>query len=264
MLLIISLFFSYVAYKILFFFAYQNYTDVILFESRKDFLFYIISPILLIKQKKDKYFSLYFYLGLGIALLWGILIAIKLNEYLDILAINFVVGLVYLSSLVIFILFLLYLSLFDLISFSIPEITTKRMILFCLIINLAFLILRVLLENTETSYVFGLIPLGTLSNLIAGLVGGLIIWLIVRLTKQRGMGDGDVDILASIGLMLGVPAVFYSFFYTLMAASAISIVYVIIIRRYKNVLIPFVPFLATGYILTLVLQDYFVKLFQLY
>lgn len=264
MLYILSIIFFYFTYKILFVFAYVSYTERILFKNKKEFIVFIFNPILGKQYRKDKYFILYYYLSLVLSFVWSILFGLKLFEFIDILNINFLIGTIYLSGIIIFIAFLLYLSIFDLISFSIPAIVSKRMLLFAAFINVLFLVLKVLLNNTEYSYVFGLINLGTISNLLGGIVGGGAIWLIVKISKEKAMGEGDIDILAAIGLMLGIPSIFYSFFYTLMTASLISVAYVLIKRKFKGVLIPFVPFLASGFIICLLLQDWFLTIFRIY
>jgi len=254
----------YIIFKFLFVAAHTSFTERILFNSKKEFLLFIINPLLSKKYLKDKYFSLYYYLSFALTLVWSLVLATKLNEFLDIIKINYAIGILYILAIIIFISFLLYLSIFDVMSFSIPEIISKRMLLFALSINLVFLILKILLNNTDYSYIFGLINLGSIFNLIAGLMGGGIIWVIVKISRERAMGAGDIDILAAIGLMVGLPGIFYSFFYTLMAASLISILYVLIIRKYKGVLIPFVPFLSTGFILCLVISDFALRLFSIY
>lgn len=252
--IIIALF--YIAFKFLFIQAYVDFTERYLFKDKKDFFIFIFNPILSLKNK-DRYLNLYYYLGLLLSTTWSLLIASRIQEYIDISKINLSVGLLYILSLFVFILFLLYLSIFDIISFSIPEIVSKRMLLFALVTNILFLILKIVLSTNETSYIFGLINLGSILNLMGGLIGGGIIWIIVKISKEKAMGAGDIDILAAIGLMLGFPSIFYSFFYTLISASIISILYVVIKQKYKGVLIPFVPFLSTGFILCLVLKDLF-------
>lgn len=254
----------YILFKLLFVAAYTSYTDVNLFKDRREFYKFVFNPILVKKYSKDKYLKLYYYLSFILAISWGIVLSYKFNELIDILNINFTVGIIYILVLGVFISFLLYLSIFDVISFSIPEIISKRMLLFAAFANLLFLILRILLNNTEYSYIFGLIGLGSILNLLGGLIGGGVIWLIVKISKEKAMGAGDVDILAAIGLMLGMPAIFYSFYYTLIAASVISIVYALILRRFKGLIIPFVPFLSTGFILCLVLKDSVIRIFTLY
>lgn len=261
-LLLIPVF--YIVFKLLFVAAYTSYTDVNLFKTRNEFYRFVLNPLLTAEYAKDRYLKLYYYLSFALSISWAIILSFKFNELIDILKINFTVGILYTLSLGIFICFLLYLSIFDVISFSIPEIVSKRMLLFAAFVNLLFLILRILLNNTEYAYVFGLIGLGSIFNLLGGLIGGGVIWLIVKISKEKAMGAGDVDILAAIGLILGLPAIFYSFYYTLIAASVISILYALIIKRFKGLIIPFVPFLSTGFVLCLVLTDTVIRIFTLY
>ncbi len=263
-LILITIIASYLLFKLLFVFAYSSFTERYLFKTKKDFIIFVLKPWLENKYSKDKYLQIYYYLSLLLAICWGLIFALSSNKLVDLFKINFTVALLYISSIIIFICFLLYLSIYDVISFSIPEIISKRMLLFAAFVNLLFLVLKILLSNTEFSYIFGLINLGSFSNLVGGIVGGGVIWLVVKISKEKAMGAGDVDILAAIGLMLGVPFIFYSFLYTLFSAAIISVIYVLIIRKFKGVLIPFVPFLSSGFMLCFLLTDSVIRLFSLY
>ena len=254
---------SYIAFKLMFVFAYVSYTDRYLIKTRKDFIFFVLKPWLE-KQYVDKYLRIYYYLSFALTFAWATILVLGINKLVDLFSINFSISLLYALVLLVFICFLLYLSIFDIISFSIPEVISKRMLLFALFANVIFLVLKLLLNNTEYAYIFGLIDLGSLSNLVGGIVGGGVIWLIVKISKEQAMGAGDIDILAAIGLMLGVPSLFYSFLYTLFSAALISIIYVVVIRKFKGVLIPFVPFLASGFILCFLLSDSIFTLFSIY
>jgi len=254
----------YIFSKTFFILAYTNFTERYLFSSKKDFLLFLLSPLLVKKYAKDKYLKLYFYLSEALAITWALLLILSIDRIKDLFQVNFSIALLYTLSILIFICFLLYLSIYDVISFSIPAIISKRMLLFATFVNLLFLLLKLLLNNTEYAYIFGFINLGTISNLIGGLIGGGVIWLIVKISKEEAMGEGDIDILAAIGLMLGVPFIFYSFLYTLFSASIISILYVLLIKRFKGVLIPFVPFLSSGFVICFVLTDTIVRLFRMY
>lgn len=254
----------YFLFKGLFVLSYVGFTNRYLFNNKTEFVLYLFNPLLNSKRYKDKYLKLYYYLGLILSISWSFILSFKFNEFIDLIRINLFIGGLYSLSILIFVAFLLYLSLFDIISFSIPEAVSKRMLLFALVVNLVFLLLGLLLRSEPYSFVFGLINLGSISNLLGGIIGGGLIWLIVSLSNEKAMGAGDVDILAGIGLMIGVPFIFYSFFYTLISASIISIIYVVIKKRYKGVLIPFIPFLSSGFIVCLVLEDVFLRIFNIY
>lgn len=256
----------YFLFKALLLVAYYNFTSRKLVTNKKGYIKFLISPVVVLKgeHKKDKYIKLYYYLSLLLSLSWAVLLCVNLERFIDLFRINSTITLLYLISVGFTIIFLLYLSIFDLISFSIPALTAKRLLLFVALVNLIFLVLRIINVNQEYGYIFNLINLGTITNLLGGLLGGGIIWVIVKLSGEKAMGSGDVDILAAVGLFLGFPLVFSSFFYTLISASIVSIVYVLLKRKYKGVMIPFVPFLATGFVCALVFSDSLIRFFQLY
>lgn len=263
-LLITLPFFFYILTKILFLIAYRSYTQRYLVKNKyKDFFIYLITPTSPKTSFKDKYLKLYFYLSTALGLVWGIVFVFWVSNSLYIFDLNFLLTIIYFVGITIFIGFLLYLSIYDIISFSIPELVTKRMLIFGLAFNIFFLIINLLTSDFDIQYLIKIINLGSFWNLIGCIIGGLAIWIIVKISKEKAMGKGDIDILAAIGLMLGFPSIIYSFYYTLITASILSLIYILIVKKYKGVLIPFVPFLASGFILTLLFKDIIIRLFTI-
>ncbi len=91
-------------------------------------------------------------------------------------------------------------------------------------------------------------------NLIAGAAGGLGL-LLVALAYPRGMGMGDVKLVAMMGLFLGralIPALFIGF-----ASGAVVGIGLIAVRgaSARKHAIPFAPFLALGGVLGLWVGD---------
>lgn len=96
-------------------------------------------------------------------------------------------------------------------------------------------------------YFFPLPLLGEpLTNILAGLIGGGVIWAIVILTKGGGMGEGDIFIFGYIGLLLGLQGLFFAFMITVLSGSLVGLVVALRQRKLKGVLIQFVPFIAFG------------------
>ena len=84
----------------------------------------------------------------------------------------------------------------------------------------------------------------------ATLLGGILLgWK--RLTGQDGMGEGDVWIAGSVGLAAGWPLVGTSLLLAVFLGSAVGIVYAIIFRKGLKIRMPFGPFLATGFFISL-------------
>jgi prepilin signal peptidase PulO-like enzyme (type II secretory pathway) len=251
----------YFGFKILFLLAHYEITHRLILKNQKEFLIFVFNPLPNRFIKNDKYLSLYYYVCLILTLAWAGIILSRISYLLDVIRINSSVGILYLAVLVIFVGFLMYLSLYDIMSFSLPVKVTKRLLLFSALVNILFLLYKMLWQNPENFYIFEVLGLGQVSNLVGALIGGLILLLIVKLTKQKSMGKGDVDIIISIGLIAGFPGILTSFFYTLITASTSAIIYIVLKRKYKNLLIPFAPFLATGFLLFLAFQDSIARLF---
>ena len=115
---------------------------------------------------------------------------------------------------------------------------------------------------------------GALSTLLGGITGFLCMfgmylfgtvfvkWLArVRATSvgEDALGFGDVTLGGVLGLFLGFPGVFFSIALAILAAGAVSLVYVLIMmirRGYRsNLTIPYGPFLVFGAFILLFLRD---------
>jgi leader peptidase (prepilin peptidase)/N-methyltransferase len=66
------------------------------------------------------------------------------------------------------------------------------------------------------------------------------------LTKQEGMGFGDVKLLAMLGAFLGWPSVFPTIFLGSVLGSIVGIPLMLIKKADRKLAIPFGPFLSAG------------------
>lgn len=146
---------------------------------------------------------------------------------------------------------LLYLSVYDIVTFSIPEQFVRSILFLIVLINLIIGLIRFLYFRFSGSQVLEAIHVGYLDNLAAGIIAGLLIYLIIKLSKNKGMGTGDIDIMVILGLILGWPAILSSFFLTLIIGSIIAIIYATKAKKFHNLLVPFVPFLFLGFVIAL-------------
>jgi len=67
------------------------------------------------------------------------------------------------------------------------------------------------------------------------------------LFKKETIGGGDIKLYFVIGLVLGIQQILYSIF----ISSALALLYLLLFAKDKSAPIPFVPFIATGSILSL-------------
>jgi leader peptidase (prepilin peptidase)/N-methyltransferase len=97
------------------------------------------------------------------------------------------------------------------------------------------------------------------SSLLGILLGGGILLAIALgyewLTKQEGMGLGDVKLLAMLGAFLGAPAILPIIFLASILGTAVGVPLMLIKRAGRKLAIPFGPFLAGAALVYLFFVD---------
>lgn len=108
-----------------------------------------------------------------------------------------------------------------------------------------------------------------ISALIAGLIGGGVIFLIIilgsRIFKKEAMGGGDLKLAIVIGLFLGQwKYTLLSLFLASFLGSLVGIIFLLLGKKKFGEYIPFGPYLACGAVITLFwgknILDYYFKL----
>ncbi|MEK9186423.1 MAG: A24 family peptidase, partial [Patescibacteria group bacterium] len=69
------------------------------------------------------------------------------------------------------------------------------------------------------------------------------------MTKNSGMGWGDVKLGAALGLWLGLPGIFYALVSAFILGAIFGVILLITKQKGRKDAIPFGPFLAIGAIL---------------
>jgi leader peptidase (prepilin peptidase)/N-methyltransferase len=136
-----------------------------------------------------------------------------------------------------------FLAVYDLFTYSIPSVITLYTTLAAVGANILIGSLRFLDRDFLST-----VRLGNVENLLAGLVAASFIWLLIKITKQKGMGDGDVYIAIIMGVMLGWVGLVASFYVTVFSATAIGLVFMARKRQFKGLIIPLVPFMTLGFV----------------
>ncbi len=210
--------------------------DDITFQiSRKNILplFKLLSPILVKKRAYQRTLNYKYILVELITILNSILLYFALLN-LSLLTILFLFISFYILS---------FLLTHDIIYFEIPSQTTRVLVILAILIN----ILVIFIGQTQELF----LKLGTIDNLITGVITGLIFYLIVKLTKEKGMGTGDIYLFMFIGLVFGWKLTLISITSTLLIASISGIIFTVFNKKLKNILIPLVPFITIGFLITL-------------
>jgi len=92
--------------------------------------------------------------------------------------------------------------------------------------------------------------MGYKNSLFGILLGGGSLLLIAEayslITRQEGMGGGDIKLLAMIGALIGWKGVFFTIFASSAIGTIVGITVMIITRNYMKLAVPFGPFLSFG------------------
>lgn len=96
-------------------------------------------------------------------------------------------------------------------------------------------------------------------KLLGGLVGFLIIFLIVKIS--RGMGEGDYEIAGLCGLFLGLKLVLVALFLGIVIGGIVASIILILKLKGRKAEIAFGPYIAIGTFISMILGD---RILQIY
>lgn len=101
-------------------------------------------------------------------------------------------------------------------------------------------------------------------DLGAGLIGGAIFFLIVVLSKGKGMGGGDIKYAAFLGFALGVASLSVALFIAFLTGAAVALILILVGRKRFGQTVPFGPFLSLGAFIALLwgqqIIDWYLKI----
>ncbi len=94
-----------------------------------------------------------------------------------------------------------------------------------------------------------------ITSIVGILAGGgsllFVAWSYELITKNEGMGGGDIKLLAMIGALIGIKGVLFTIFASSAIGTIIGLCVMVATRNNMKLAIPFGPFLATGAVLYL-------------
>lgn len=85
-----------------------------------------------------------------------------------------------------------------------------------------------------------------LLTVLGSMMATLIFFLIVKLTKGRGMGEGDIFYALLVGLTAGFPNLIVAFFLAFLLGALVSVTLILLGRKKFGQTVPFGPFLSLG------------------
>jgi len=105
--------------------------------------------------------------------------------------------------------------------------------------------------------------LGNTNSLVNGVFSGMIasvLFLAVfLLTKQRGMGFGDVKLAFLMGLILGWPKILVAFWFAFVVGGGVALVLLLLRKTKLSATIALGPFLIFGLVVSALWSDVFLR-----
>ena len=150
----------------------------------------------------------------------------------------FLIGTIIFSSLV-------FLAYIDLKKMEVHNLTSLILFFFLSVLNIVlFLIKRDITLANGWQYI-------AYDNIFAALILGSISQLIVLISKEKALGQGDVRMLLIAGLLVGKTNLMIWGYLTVFSALAYGVVIGLRKKKFKNVKIPLLPFIVLSIIITL-------------
>lgn len=146
---------------------------------------------------------------------------------------------------------LLYLAIYDVRTYTIPADFVRNVLIMVIIIQGCIALMQLILHAQGSSFIESHIVIGSFSNLLGGIAGFSIITLIIKITDNKGMGEGDIDTSTIIGLVLGFTQFWISFLVTILVGFVLSIFVILFTKKVKGFVIPFVPLQLIGFVIAL-------------
>lgn len=145
---------------------------------------------------------------------------------------------------------LFFLAWKDFKTMEVDQKVSLFLIGFLLLVNVTLFLLKGSGWGLEITKTFSYLPY---ENLIASIILGLIFQLIVLITKEKGLGQGDVRIAIICGLLIGTSNLILWVYITVFTALIYGLILAYKKKRFKGLKIPFVPFMVLGSIVTILI-----------
>ena len=96
---------------------------------------------------------------------------------------------------------------------------------------------------------------GNVNNIVAGAVAAAFMFIIINVSKKKGMGEGDLLVFILMGLTLGLAKLIIAFYVMIFTGSIVGLIIGAKQKKIKGIKIPFVPFMMIGFITALIWGD---------
>lgn len=143
---------------------------------------------------------------------------------------------------------LAFLAYFDFNKMEVHKTVSLVLMLVLLTINVLLFFIKG--SHTEivvlNSWVFS-----PYQNIMSTLILGTLFQLIVLISKEKALGQGDVRIAIIVGLLIGLNNLIYWAYITVFSALIYGLIVAYKKRKFKGLRIPFVPFMTLGCMIVL-------------
>ncbi len=146
----------------------------------------------------------------------------------------------------------LFFALYDFKYFIIPNKVVLPSIGLFVLFNLILVglnLLNIYIEILEA------LKFSPFDNFTAAFGGATLIFLIIFITKGKGMGGGDLKLVFLMGLILGIYKLIIALYFAVILGAILGLIWGIKEKRIKGVKIPFGVFLSVGTIVALFWGD---------
>lgn len=166
------------------------------------------------------------------------------------------------------ILFVIFAALFfiDLFELLLPDVLVFSALLLVFLYNLVLHSVEVFVFQSSNDILRGAsLLLASLKPFSVGLLAGFLValffFLLIIVTRGKGMGGGDVKFALVMGAVTGWPKLLAALFLAFFLGAVVSVVLLLLRKKHFGQTIPFGPFLIIGTLLTLVWGDQLLEWF---
>lgn len=154
-----------------------------------------------------------------------------------------------LSILILIFLPLIFLAYKDFKTFEVDYYTSLILLILFSLFNTSLFIVKGSEFGISLTEKWTYIPY---QNLLGAVALGAVFQLLVLLTKEKGLGQGDVRIAIICGLILGFNNLIPWLYITIFTALGYGIAIAIKRKKFKGTKVPFLPFMILGIVGTVI------------
>lgn len=154
-----------------------------------------------------------------------------------------------LSILILIFLPLIFLAYKDFKTFEVDHYTSLILLILFSLFNISLFIVKGNEFGIPLTEKWTYLPY---QNLLGAVALGSVFQLLVLLTKEKGLGQGDVRIAIICGLMLGFNNLIPWLYITIFTALGYGVGIAIKRKKFKGTKVPFLPFMILGIVGTVI------------